>query len=112
MTAVLPVVIFGRGRNVAKGPIGKVLGGTVQLELGKVRIFYDVSPTVKANALEGSVMLSINVCPIRILSSLSTRWYKERDATDLYPVTVMICALQYEFLARTVAPVARIEWLM
>ena len=72
ISVVLAVVIFGRGRNV-EGAIAKVLGGTVQLELGKARIFDDVSPAVKANALEGSVMLSVNVCSIRILSSLSTR---------------------------------------
>ncbi|CAC5375613.1 unnamed protein product [Mytilus coruscus] len=104
MTAVPPVVeIFGRGRNV------EVLGGFVQLELGKARIFDYVSPRVKAHALEGSVMLSVNVCHIRILSSLSTRWYKERDATDLCPVTAIICTLQYELSAGTVATVARTE---
>lgn len=47
-------------------------------------------------------MLSVNVYPIRTLLSLSTRWYKERDASHVCPVTTMTCALGNDLLAITV----------
>ena len=56
--------------------------------------------------------LSLSVCPIRILSSLSIRWYIAREETDLWPVTASIWALPYICFARIVAPVALIEWFV
>jgi hypothetical protein len=52
------------------------------------------------------------VCCQWLYRPVSTRWYVVSDCTDLCPVTAMIWADPYMFFAKTVAPVAHIEWLV